>query len=53
LINKTVGGGSVRPALLWGKISKFIAEYIGLGGGVGGEEVDIKLEHKTITNGNI
>jgi hypothetical protein len=50
--NKNMGGGSVRPAPFWGENSKFRAEYIGLRGGVGREELDIMLEVKTIINVN-
>jgi hypothetical protein len=50
--NKTMGAGRVRPALLQGKNTKFRAGYMRVRGRVGREEVDIRLEQKTITNRN-
>jgi len=41
-----------RQVLLQGKNTKFKAGYIGLRDRVGREEVDLRLEQKTITNGN-
>jgi hypothetical protein len=50
--NRTMGEGSVRPAVLCGRKSIYREGYIECSGQSGGEGVDIGVEEKTITNGN-
>jgi hypothetical protein len=47
-----MGGGNLRPVVLQGKNTKYIAGYIGLNRGsrgrVGRGEIDKRIEEKTI-----